>query len=58
MEVTDVVAERIGDRVAVARGTTILTRSLTDPQIEVNMVGHHGAWSAAEQLVPVLMTQG
>lgn len=58
IEVTDVVAERIGDLVAVARGSTILTRSLTDPEIEVNMAGHHGAWSAAEQLVPVLMAQG
>ncbi|MEE4026066.1 alkaline phosphatase family protein [Gordonia sp. PKS22-38] len=57
-EVTDVVAERVGDLVAVARGTTILTRSLTDPQIEVNMAGHHGAWTAAEQLVPVLVARG
>ena len=47
-----------GDLVAVARGTTILTRSLTDPELEVNMVGHHGAWTAAEQLVPVLLAQG
>ncbi|WP_124709524.1 alkaline phosphatase family protein [Gordonia insulae] len=54
-EVTDVVAERIGDLVAVARGTSILTRSLTDPAPEVNMPGHHGAWSAAEQLVPLLV---
>ena len=58
VEVTDAVAERIGDLVAVARGTTILTRSLTDPELEVNMVGHHGAWTAAEQLVPVLLAQG
>ncbi len=54
-EVTDVVAERIGDLVAVARGTTILTRSRTDPTPEVTMPGHHGAWTASEQLVPLLV---
>ncbi|MGC5258150.1 alkaline phosphatase family protein [Gordonia sp. DT218] len=57
-EVTDVVAERIGDLVAVARGRTIITRTLADPAPEVNMPGHHGAWTAAEQLVPVLVHAG
>nr|WP_202422637.1 nucleotide pyrophosphatase/phosphodiesterase family protein [Gordonia sp. SID5947] len=57
-EVTDVVAERIGDLVAVARGNTIITRTRTDPTPEVNMPGHHGAWTTAEQLVPVSVQSG
>ncbi|MFW0793217.1 nucleotide pyrophosphatase/phosphodiesterase family protein [Gordonia sp. CPCC 205515] len=57
-EVTDVVAQRIGDLVAVARDTTLLTRSLTDPAPEVTMAGHHGAWTLDEQLVPLLVQQG
>ncbi len=57
-EVTDVVAERIGDVVAVARGAAILTRTLSEPQLETEMLGHHGAWTAAEQLVPLLVEQG
>lgn len=56
--VTDVVAERIGDVVAVARDTTILTRTLTDPTPEVDMPGHHGAWTLDEQLVPLLVQKG
>ncbi|GAC68340.1 alkaline phosphatase family protein [Gordonia soli] len=54
-EVTDVIAERVGDLVAVARDTTILTRSLSEPTLEVEMPGHHGAWTAAEQFVPLLV---
>ncbi|MGV9709923.1 alkaline phosphatase family protein [Gordonia sp. NPDC003424] len=56
--VTDVVAQRIGDVVAVARDTTILTRGLTDPEPEVTMTGHHGAWTLDEQLVPLLVHKG
>lgn len=49
------IASRIGDVVAVARGHTVLTRSLTEP-MESAMAGHHGAWTAAEQLVPLLIS--
>ncbi|MDL9936004.1 alkaline phosphatase family protein [Gordonia sp. ABSL1-1] len=51
--VTSAVAERIGDVVAVARGATTLIRSEHEP-VESRMVGHHGAWTAAELLVPLL----
>lgn len=54
---TDAVRERIGDLVAVARGTSILTRTLNEPTYENNMPGHHGAWTADEQLVPLLLHQ-
>ncbi|MFW0783654.1 alkaline phosphatase family protein [Gordonia sp. CPCC 206044] len=57
-EVTDFVDERIGDLVVVARGTTILTRSLTEPEPETTMLGHHGAWTFDEQLVPLLVQRG
>ncbi|WP_439031880.1 alkaline phosphatase family protein [Gordonia terrae] len=55
--VTDAVARRIGDVVAVARGTTTLTRSKRET-MESMMLGHHGAWTADEQLVPLLVASG
>jgi hypothetical protein len=55
--VTDAVARRIGDVVAVARGTTTLTRSKKET-MESMMLGHHGAWTADEQLVPLLVASG
>ncbi|MDH3010935.1 alkaline phosphatase family protein [Gordonia alkanivorans] len=56
-EVTDAVANRIGDVVAVARESVTLTRSKNET-MESMMIGHHGAWTAAEQLVPLLVAQG
>ncbi|MBD0863979.1 alkaline phosphatase family protein [Gordonia sp. zg691] len=55
--VTDQVARRIGDVVAVARGSTTLTRSKNET-MESMMLGHHGAWTAAEQLVPLIVAAG
>lgn len=49
------VASRIGDVVAVARGHSLLTRSVAEP-VESAMAGHHGAWTSAEQLVPLLIS--
>ncbi|NMO00300.1 alkaline phosphatase family protein [Gordonia sp. TBRC 11910] len=48
------VAARIGDVVAVARGHALLTRSVGEP-LESSMAGHHGAWTTAEQLVPLIV---
>ncbi|GAB86807.1 alkaline phosphatase family protein [Gordonia rubripertincta] len=56
-EVADAVANRIGDVVAVARESVTLTRSKNET-MESMMIGHHGAWTAAEQLVPLLVAQG
>ncbi|MFW0790820.1 alkaline phosphatase family protein [Gordonia sp. CPCC 205333] len=49
------VAARIGDVIAVARGHTILTRGVSEP-VESTMAGHHGAWTPAEQLVPLIIS--
>ncbi|GAB20053.1 hypothetical protein GOEFS_105_00640 [Gordonia effusa NBRC 100432] len=49
------IASRIGDIVAVATGHTILTRSIAEP-VESTMAGHHGAWTPAEQLVPLILS--
>ncbi|UPG69300.1 alkaline phosphatase family protein [Gordonia hongkongensis] len=54
--VSDAVAQRIGDVVAVARGATTLTRSKRET-MESMMLGHHGAWTTAEQLVPLIVAQ-
>ncbi|MGV9670228.1 MULTISPECIES: alkaline phosphatase family protein [unclassified Gordonia (in: high G+C Gram-positive bacteria)] len=51
------IASRIGDIVAVGQGTTVLVRSEAEPS-EAKMIGHHGAWTADEQLVPLLVASG
>lgn len=56
-EVTDAVARRIGDVVAVARDDVTLTRSKNET-MESMMIGHHGAWTVAEQLVPLVVASG
>ncbi|WP_280401613.1 alkaline phosphatase family protein [Nocardia carnea] len=48
-----VIANRIGDLLAVAEGGTVLVRPEHEP-LESAMVGHHGAWSDDEQLVPLI----
>lgn len=48
------ITARIGDVVAVARDHTTLIRTRHEP-LESRLLGHHGAWTAAEQLVPLLM---
>lgn len=51
------IAQRIGDVVAVARDRTVLVRGDVEP-LEARMIGHHGAWTADEQLVPLLVAHG
>ncbi|MEC3916161.1 alkaline phosphatase family protein [Nocardia sp. CDC160] len=48
-----VIATRIGDLVAVAEGGTVLIRPALEP-LESALVGHHGARTPAEQLVPLI----
>jgi hypothetical protein len=49
--------ERIGDVVAAARGTTAMVRTVVEP-LESQLVGQHGAWDSAEQLVPAIVVRG
>ncbi|WOC13909.1 alkaline phosphatase family protein [Gordonia sp. MP11Mi] len=48
------VAARIGDVIAVAEGDTVLVRPESEP-LESTMIGHHGAWTADEQFVPLVV---
>ncbi|MDR2279989.1 MAG: alkaline phosphatase family protein [Gordonia sp. (in: high G+C Gram-positive bacteria)] len=50
---SDLVRARIGDLIVVAEGDTVLVRPEAEP-VEAAMPGHHGAWTADEQLVPVV----
>jgi hypothetical protein len=52
-EVTDAVRPRIGDIVTASLGGNGVLRSTREP-IESKMIGHHGSYSSAEQLVPFL----
>lgn len=48
---------RIGDVIAAARGVTAMVRSVVEP-LESQLVGQHGAWDSAEQLVPAIVLRG
>ena len=48
---------RIGDIVAAARGTTAMIRTVAEP-LEATLIGQHGAWDSAEQLVPAIVIRG
>ena len=48
---------RIGDLVAAARGTTAMIRTVAEP-LEATLIGQHGAWDSAEQLVPAIVIRG
>ncbi|MBB5915373.1 hypothetical protein BJY24_004285 [Nocardia transvalensis] len=52
-----VVTRRIGDLIAVAEGRSVLVRPAGEP-LESSMLGHHGAWTADEQLVPLITGSG
>lgn len=52
--VSDRVRARMGDIIAAARDTWTLVRTRAEPT-ESAMVGHHGSWTEAEQLVPLLL---
>lgn len=48
---------RIGDVIAAARGVTAMVRSVVEP-LESQLIGQHGAWDSAEQLVPAIVVRG
>lgn len=50
-------ADRIGDVVAVARGGTAVVRTAAEPGLSA-LPGQHGALSAEEQRVPLLIARG
>lgn len=56
-DVSPAVSARIGDVVAVARRDVLVTRSIAEP-FETRMPGHHGGWTAAELLVPLIVATG
>ncbi|TKG66206.1 alkaline phosphatase family protein [Prauserella endophytica] len=55
--VADQVRPRIGDVVAAARGRSGLLRRTTEP-LESALVGQHGSFTSAEQLVPLALAFG
>ncbi|MFI5715585.1 alkaline phosphatase family protein [Nocardia sp. NPDC051750] len=51
-----VIADRIGDLIAVAEGRSVLLRPEHEP-LESAMIGHHGARTPDEQLVPLITSR-
>lgn len=47
-------ADRLGDVIAVATGGVVLTRSQNE-ELESTLLGHHGANTAAEQHIPLIL---
>ena len=47
-------ADRLGDVIAIATGGVVLTRSQNE-ELESSLLGHHGANTAAEQHVPLIL---
>lgn len=47
-------ADRLGDVIAIATGGVVLTRSQNE-ELESSLVGHHGANTAAEQHIPLIV---
>lgn len=47
-------ADRLGDVIAIATGGVVLTRSQNE-ELESSLIGHHGANTAAEQHIPLLV---
>ncbi|MEU1985401.1 nucleotide pyrophosphatase/phosphodiesterase family protein [Nocardia sp. NPDC019395] len=50
------IADRIGDIIAVAEGRSVLVRPEREP-LESAMLGHHGAWTPDEQLIPLISSR-
>ncbi|WP_216898388.1 alkaline phosphatase family protein [Nocardia alni] len=48
-----IITGRIGDLVAVAQGNSVLVRPGLEP-MESTLLGHHGARTSAEQLIPLI----
>lgn len=55
--VSDAARSRIGDVVAAARDNAGLVRRTVEP-LESALIGQHGSWTDAEQLVPLLIAVG
>lgn len=55
--VSDAARSRIGDVVAAARDNAGLVRRTVEP-LESALIGQHGSWTDAEQLVPLLIAGG
>ncbi|PRX49253.1 putative AlkP superfamily pyrophosphatase or phosphodiesterase [Prauserella shujinwangii] len=55
--VADHVRPRIGDVVAAARGRSGMLRGLAEP-VESSLIGQHGSFTPAEQLVPLAVAYG
>lgn len=55
--VADGVLDRIGDVVVAARGSAAVMRTAAEPDL-AKLTGQHGAFTAAEQLVPLLVASG
>jgi hypothetical protein len=53
-EVDPAMAERIGDVIAAASGTTAIVATRTDPLVFA-MFGMHGSLTPSEQLIPSLI---
>jgi predicted AlkP superfamily pyrophosphatase or phosphodiesterase len=51
--VTAAARARLGDVIAAARDCWTLARSQAEP-LESRFIGHHGSWTPAEQLVPLI----
>ncbi|WP_295652826.1 alkaline phosphatase family protein [uncultured Dietzia sp.] len=47
-------ADRLGDVIAIATGGVVLTRSWNE-KLESSLIGHHGANTAAEQHIPLIV---
>lgn len=47
-------SDRLGDVIAIATGGVVLTRSKNE-EVESSLVGHHGANTAAEQYIPLIV---
>lgn len=47
-------ADRLGDVIAIATGGVILTRTHNE-KMESSLLGHHGANTAAEQHIPLIL---
>ena len=47
-------ADRLGDVIAIATGGVVLTRSRNE-KLESSLIGHHGANTAAEQHIPLIV---
>ncbi|AQA26214.1 hypothetical protein BTZ20_5240 [Rhodococcus sp. MTM3W5.2] len=55
--VSPAATERIGDVIAIARGSSALIRTGAEP-LQSMLIGHHGSLTSAELHVPLLVFRG